>query len=173
MKKFVLDPLHSDVSFKIKHLMISNVTGQFSKFDATMESESEDFSDAKMWFQADVASINTNIADRDNHLRSADFFDVENHPHMTFNSTSVEKNGDSYIISGDLTIRGVAKPIQLNGRYNGSDVDAYGQTKYGFELEGVLNRKDWGLTFNLEGGKGSLIIGDEVRLNIGIQMMEQ
>jgi polyisoprenoid-binding protein YceI len=173
MKKFVLDPLHSDVSFKIKHLMISNVTGQFSKFDATMESESEDFSDAKMWFQADVASINTNIADRDNHLRSADFFDVENHPHMTFNSTSVEKNGDSYIISGDLTIRGVAKPIQLNGKYNGSDVDAYGQTKYGFELEGVLNRKDWGLTFNLEGGKGSLIIGDEVRLNIGIQMMEQ
>jgi len=173
MKKFVLDPLHSDVSFKIKHLMISNVTGQFSKFDATMKSESEDFSDAKMWFQADVASINTNIADRDNHLRSADFFDVENHPHMTFNSTSVEKNGDSYIISGDLTIRGVAKPIQLNGKYNGSDVDAYGQTKYGFELEGVLNRKDWGLTFNLEGGKGSLIIGDEVRLNIGIQMMEQ
>jgi polyisoprenoid-binding protein YceI len=173
MKKFVLDPLHSDVSFKIKHLMISNVTGQFSNFDATMESESEDFSDAKMWFQADVASINTNIADRDNHLRSADFFDVENHPHMTFNSTSVEKNGDSYIISGDLTIRGVAKPIQLNGKYNGSDVDAYGQTKYGFELEGVLNRKDWGLTFNLEGGKGSLIIGDEVRLNIGIQMMEQ
>ena len=153
--------------------MISNVTGQFSNFDATMESESEDFSDAKMWFQADVASINTNIADRDNHLRSADFFDVENHPHMTFNSTSVEKNGDSYIISGDLTIRGVAKPIQLNGKYNGSDVDAYGQTKYGFELEGVLNRKDWGLTFNLEGGKGSLIIGDEVRLNIGIQMMEQ
>jgi polyisoprenoid-binding protein YceI len=173
MKKFVLDPLHSDVSFKIKHLMISNVTGQFSNFDATMESESEDFSDAKMWFQADVASINTNITDRDNHLRSADFFDVENHPHMTFTSTSVEKNGDSYIISGDLTIRGVAKPIQLNGRYNGSDVDAYGQTKYGFELEGVLNRKDWGLTFNLEGGKGSLIIGDEVRLNIGIQMMEQ
>jgi polyisoprenoid-binding protein YceI len=138
-----------------------------------MESESEDFSDAKMWFQADVDSINTNIADRDNHLRSADFFDVGNHPHMTFTSTSVEKNGDSYIISGDLTIRGVAKPIQLNGRYNGSDVDAYGQTKYGFELEGVLNRKDWGLTFNLEGGKGSLIIGDEVRLNISIQMMEQ
>jgi polyisoprenoid-binding protein YceI len=92
---------------------------------------------------------------------------------MTFTSTSIEKNDDSYIISGDLTIRGVAKPIQLNGKYNGSDVDAYGQTKYGFELEGVLNRKDWGLTFNLEGGKGSLIIGDEVRLNIGIQMMEQ
>ena len=173
MRKFVLDPLHSDVSFKIKHLMISNVSGQFSKFDATMESENEDFTDGKMWFQADVNSINTNISDRDNHLKSPDFFDIENYPHLTFNSTSVEKNGDDYTITGDLTIKDVTKEVKLKGRYYGNDVDAYGQTKYGFELEGSFNRKDWGLTFNLEGGKGSLIIGDEVKINVGIQMMEQ
>ena len=173
MKKFILDPLHSDVSFKIRHLMISNVSGQFSKFDATMEAENEDFTDGKMWFQAEVSSISTNITDRDNHLKSPDFFDVETYPHLTFNSTSVEKNGEEYTITGDLTIKDVTKEVNLKGRYYGNDVDAYGQTKYGFELEGAFNRKDWGLTFNLEGGKGSLIIGDEVKINVGIQMMEQ
>ena len=171
MKKFILDPLHSDVSFKIRHLMISNVSGQFSKFDATLESDNEDFTDAKMWFEADVNSISTNINDRDNHLKSPDFFDVEKYPKLTFNSTAVEKNGEEYIITGDLTIKDVTKEVKLNGRYYGNDVDAYGQTKYGFELVGAFNRKDWGLTFNLEGGKGSLIIGDEVKINVGIQMM--
>lgn len=173
MKKFIIDPLHSDIAFKIKHLMISNVNGNFGKFDATMESDCEFFSDAKIWFQADVESISTNITDRDNHLKSPDFFDVATFPHLTFESTSVQKNENDYTIQGNLTIKGVAKEITLKGSYNGNDVDAYGQTKYGFELEGSINRKDWGLTFNLEGGKGSLLIGDEVRLFINIQMMEQ
>jgi polyisoprenoid-binding protein YceI len=173
MKKYIIDPLHSDIAFKIKHLMISNVNGNFGKFDATMESEMEDFSDAKIWFQADVDTISTNITDRDNHLKSPDFFDVASYPHLNFESTSIEKNEDNYTIKGNLIIKGVVKEITLKGTYNGNDVDGYGQTKYGFELEGSINRKDWGLTFNLEGGKGSLLIGDEVRLFINIQMMEQ
>jgi polyisoprenoid-binding protein YceI len=137
-----------------------------------MESDSDDFSDAKIWFQADVNSITTNITDRDSHLKSPDFFDVDNFPHITFESTKVEKKEGKYDITGNLTIKGVAKEIILTGSYNGNDVDAYGQTKYGFELDGSINRKDWGLTFNLEGGRGSLLIGDEVKLLINIQMLE-
>ncbi len=171
MKKYVIDPLHSDVSFKIKHLMISNVNGGFSKFDGGMEADCEFFSDAKIWFKADVDSITTNITDRDNHLKSVDFFDVETYPQLTFESFAVEKEDEKYVIKGNLTIKGVTQEVQLKGTYNGNDVDAYGQTKYGFELEGSINRKDWGLTFNLEGGKGSLLIGDEVKLIINIQMM--
>ena len=172
MKKYIIDPLHSDVSFKIKHLMISTVNGNFSKFDATMKSDCSEFSDADIWFQADVDSISTNITDRDNHLKGSDFFDAANYPHLTFQSTSVEKSGDEYIINGDLTIKDVTNNVVLKGTYNGNDVDAYGQTKYGFELEGAINRKDWGLSFNMEGGKGSLLIGDEVKLSVSIQMTE-
>lgn len=172
MKNFIIDPLHSEIGFKIKHLMISTVTGGFQKFDATMESATEDFSDAKINFSAEVSTITTNIADRDNHLKSPDFFDAEKYPKILFESTKVEKLESGYTVSGNLTIKGVSLPVTLKGEYNGSDVDAYGQTKYGFELAGKLNRKDWGLTFNLEGGRGSLLIGDEVSLIISIQMME-
>ena len=172
MKNFIIDPFHSEIGFKIKHLMISTVTGGFQKFDATMESATEDFSDAKINFSAEVSTITTNIADRDNHLKSPDFFDAEKYPKILFESTKVEKLESGYTVSGNLTIKGVSLPVTLKGEYNGSDVDAYGQTKYGFELAGKLNRKDWGLTFNLEGGKGSLLIGDEVSLIISIQMME-
>ena len=173
MKKYIIDPMHSDIAFKIKHLMISNVSGNFGSFDATMESDLEDFTDAKIWFQAEVSTISTNITDRDNHLKSPDFFDVATFPHLTIESTSVEKDGEKYTVKGGMTIKDVTREITLVGSYNGNDVDAYGQTKYGFELEGVMNRKDWGLSFNLEGGKGSLLIGDEVRLFINIQMIEQ
>jgi polyisoprenoid-binding protein YceI len=172
MKNFILDPLHSEIGFKIKHLMISTVTGNFAKFNATMESSLEDFTDAKINFTADVNSISTNISDRDSHLKSPDFFDTVNYPNIVFESTKVEKLGEDYAVHGNLTIKNVTLPITLKGAYNGNDVDAYGQTKYGFELEGKINRKDWGLTFNLEGGKGSLLIGDEVRLIISIQMTE-
>jgi polyisoprenoid-binding protein YceI len=172
MKKYIIDPLHSDISFKIRHLMISNVNGSFSKFDATMESDCEFFSDAKISFKADVDSISTNITDRDNHLKSKDFFDVETFPYITFESTSTEKIDDTYKIKGALTIKGVTNEVCLKGVYNGNDIDAYNQTKYGFELEGMINRKEWGLTFNLEGGRGSLLIGDDVKISISIQMIQ-
>lgn len=107
MKNFIIDPLHSEIGFKIKHLMISTVTGGFQKFDATMESATEDFSDAKINFSAEVSTITTNIADRDNHLKSPDFFDAEKYPKILFESTKVEKLESGYTVSGNLTIKGV------------------------------------------------------------------
>lgn len=175
-KKYVIDPLHSDVSFKIKHLMISNVNGNFGKFDAVMYSDCDKFSDADIEFSADVDTISTNIQDRDNHLKSKDFFDVEAYPKIIFKSTEVIRTGESdtegeYEVKGLLKIKDVEKEVVLKGTYNGNDVDAYGQTKFGFDLEGKIDRKEWGLTFNLEGGKGSLLIGDEVKLLISVQMI--
>ena len=173
MTKYKIDPLHSDIAFKVKHMMISTVNGCFQKFDATMESETEDFTDAKITFECDVDSVYTNIADRDAHLKSPDFFAAEEFPKITYESTSIEKDGDDYIVSGDLTIRGITKPIVLDGSYNGNDVDMYGNTKHGFELSGKVNRADYGLTFNALSGKGNAMVGDEIKLLISIQMLEE
>ena len=173
MATYKIDPLHSDVAFKVKHMMISTVNGCFQKFDATMESSTEDFSDAKITFECDVDSVYTNIADRDAHLKSPDFFSAAEYPKITYTSTSVEKDGDDYIVTGDLTIRGITKPIVLDGSYNGNDVDMYGNTKHGFELSGRVNRADYGLTFNALSGKGNAMVGDEIKLLISIQMLEQ
>jgi len=170
--KYVIDPLHSDIEFKIKHLMISNVRGRFTSFRASMDSSERDFSDAQIECEIDVQSIYTGITDRDNHLRSPDFFDIEKHPHINFQSTSIEKTETEYVVYGDFTIRGVTKPIVLKGSYNGNDEDAYGQTKYGFELSGTIKRSDWALNFNMLGGRNTLMIGDEVLLDISIQMVE-
>ena len=173
MAKYKIDPLHSDIAFKVKHMMISTVNGCFQKFDATMESETEDVTDAKITFECDVDSVYTNIADRDAHLKSPDFFAAEEFPKITYASTSIEKDGDEYIVSGDLTIRGITKPIVLDGSYNGNDVDMYGNTKHGFELSGKVNRADYGLTFNALSGKGNAMVGDEIKLLISIQMLEE
>ena len=173
MVKYIIDPLHSDVYFKVKHLMISNVIGNFGKFYAEMESLVNDsFEDSIIYFEADVNSISTNISDRDNHLKSPDFFDCEKYPKIIFKSTSVKGYGSEYEIVGDLTIKGVSKSIVLNGSYNGNDIDSYGQTKYGFELSGSLNRSDYGLTFNIPGAKGSMMVGEEVKLVINVQMIK-
>jgi polyisoprenoid-binding protein YceI len=173
MAKYKIDPLHSDIAFKVKHMMISTVNGCFQKFDATMESETEDFTDAKITFECDVDSVYTNIADRDAHLKSPDFFAADEFPKITYESTSIEKDGDDYIVNGELTIRGISRPISLEGSYNGNDVDLYGQTKHGFELTGKVNRADYGLTFNALSGKGNALVGDEIKLLISIQMLEE
>jgi len=173
MATYKIDPYHSDIAFKVKHMMISTVNGCFQKFDATMESSTEDFSDAKITFECDVDSVYTNISDRDAHLKSPDFFAADEFPKITYSSTSVEKDGDEYIVTGDLTIRGITKPIVLDGSYNGNDVDMYGNTKHGFELSGKVNRADYGLTFNALSGKGNAMVGDEIKLIISIQMLEQ
>lgn len=173
MSTFKIDPLHSDIEFKVKHLMISTVNGRFNKFDATMVSELEDFTDAVLTFEADVDSISTNIADRDNHLKSDDFFSAEKYPKITFKSTEINNiEGGDYVVEGLLTIRDVELPITLKGTYNGNDVDAYGQTKYGFELEGVIKRSDYGLSFNAVGEQGGVLVSDDVKLIISIQMMK-
>jgi len=174
MNTYTIDPLHSDIEFKIKHLMISSVRGRFNSFRAGMKAETTDFSDAEFWCEIDVDSIYTSISERDAHLRSADFFDVDNHPKITFKSTNISVNEDGeYTIDGDFTIKGVTKPITLNGSYNGSDVDHYGQEKFGFELQGKIKRSDWALDFNVAGGRNTMVIGNEVRIDISVQMVKE
>jgi len=171
MSTYKIDPLHSEIEFKIKHLMISTVNGRFGVFDASMESSKPDFTDAKITFECDVDSINTGVADRDAHLRTADFFDTAKWPKIRFASTGIKhKGGQSYDLMGDFTIRDVTKPITLNCVFGGTDVDAYGQSKYGFDLTGAVKRADYGLVFQAYGGAGSAMVGDEVKLFVSVQM---
>ncbi|MCR6722230.1 MAG: YceI family protein [Chitinophagaceae bacterium] len=136
MATWTIDNAHSEIGFKVKHLVISTVSGQFKTFEGTVESDKEDFSDAKIKFTADIDSISTGVEQRDGHLKSADFFDAENHPKMTFESTSFAPNGDDYKLEGNLTLRGVTKPVTLKVEFGGVQADMYGRTVAGFEIEG-------------------------------------
>jgi len=166
------DPLHSQIEFKVKHLMISHVRGSFKEFDVTMETKDATFNGAKVECEIDVSSIDTLIKDRDDHLRSPDFFHTEKYPKMTFRSmTVISKGGDEYEMKGLLTIRDQRKPVTLKVIYNGSDLDQYGQRKFGFEIYGTINRKDWDLTFNVAGGNSTMLIGNDIKLEANIQML--
>jgi len=171
--KWVLDPTHSELQFKIRHLMITNVTGQFSSFTADAETEGDDFTSAKINFSADVNSISTNNEQRDGHLKSPDFFDVENHPTMTFTSTSVSKDGEDFTVEGNLTMHGETKPVTLNVEFGGIQQDPYGQTKAGFEVTGKINRKEFGLTWGAVTETGGVMLGDDVKLVANIQLIKQ
>ena len=174
MATYKIDAAHSDITFKVKHLMITNVTGNFTKFDATMESEAADFSDAKISFEADTDSISTNNEQRDGHLKSDDFFAADKFPKLGFVSTSFKKTSDSeYVLTGDLTIRGVSKPVQLAVEYGGTMTDPYGQVKSGFEIDGKINRKDFGLTWSAVTEAGGVMVSDEVKLHLAVQMIKQ
>lgn len=172
--KWAIDPAHSEIHFKVRHMMVSNVTGSFGKFEGSAESENDDFQDADIEFSADVASISTNNTDRDNHLKSDDFFNAEQYPKLTFNSTSFTKKSDSdYELKGDLTIRDVTKPVTLAVEYNGTAVDPYGQTKAGFEISGKINRKDYNLKWSAVTEAGNVVVSDEVRLVLNVQLVKQ
>ncbi len=172
--KWAIDPAHTEIQFKVKHLVISTVSGKFEKFDGAVYSSSPDFSDAEVEFSADVDSINTSQPDRDGHLKSPDFFDAANHPKLTFKSTNIKKTGDSeYLMTGDLTIRGVSKPIQLSVEYGGTTKDPYGNTKAGFEITGKINRKDFGLTWSAVTETGGLVVSDEVKLQLAVELAKQ
>lgn len=168
-QKWIVDQSHSDVTFKVRHMMISTVSGIITDFDASIETESEDFKNASFEFSAKIDSINTKNKDRDQHLKSADFFDAENHPEITFKSKSYD--GEKMI--GDMTIRGVTKELVLDVSFNGVAVDGYGQTKAGFEFTGELNRKDFNLNWNAVTEAGSIVVSDKVRLNIDMQFIKQ
>jgi polyisoprenoid-binding protein YceI len=171
MNTWTIDPAHSEVQFKVKHLVISTVTGSFGKFRGQLETESDDFTPAKISFEADVDSINTNNPDRDNHLKSADFFDAANFPKISFESESFEKTGDAtYKLNGKLTMRGVTKAITLDVEHGGVTTDPYGNTKAGFELQGKVNRKEFGLSWNAVTEAGGVVVGDEVKLLLNIQL---
>ncbi|SIO42461.1 YceI family protein [Chitinophaga niabensis] len=174
MATWKIDALHSEIEFKVKHLMITNVTGYFGEYDATLSGDKEDFSDAKITFESNVSSISTKNAQRDEHLKSEDFFDAANHPKITFASTEVKKkDAENFVLKGDLTIRGNTRPVELNVEYTGLTVDPYGQTKAGFELTGKINRKDFGLTWTATTEAGGLVVSDEVRLIAAVQMIKQ
>lgn len=169
---WVLDPSHSELLFTVKHLMISNVRGEFKDFHA--EIDGEDFRTATVSATIDSASIFTNNSDRDQHLKSADFFDVENHPKMTFQSTAFTAIDDeNYSLTGFLTIKGVRKEISLQVEFGGINTDPWGNEKAGFSVRGKINRKDWGLNWNSTLETGGVLVSDEVKITAEVQFAKQ
>ena len=164
-----LDPTHSEVSFSVRHLAISKVKGSFESFDATLET-AEDHTASKVTASIDVASVNTNQKDRDGHLQTGDFFLAEEHPKMTFVSTSIEEKGDdSFLVHGDLTLRGVTKPVTLKSEFGGLVVDGYGQTKLGFSATTKIDRTEFGVTWNAALEAGGFTLGNDVTVTLEIQ----
>ncbi len=168
-----LDQAHSEIKFKVKHLVVSTVTGQFTSFSGTVESEKPDFSDAKISFEANVNSIDTKNEQRDGHLKSPDFFDAANYPLLTFTSASIMKKSENeYIVTGDITIRGTKKEITLNVTHNGTTKGFGGVDVAGFEITGKLNRFDFGLQWNALTEVGGIVVGDEVRIDITAELQK-
>jgi polyisoprenoid-binding protein YceI len=174
MATWTIDPIHSEVKFKVKHLVVSSVTGNFKTFSGIVEAEKPDFSDAKISFEADVASVTTNNEQRDGHLQSADFFEAAAHPKMTFVSKSITKKDDSEnVVTGDLSIRSIIKEIKLDVNYNGTIIGFGNQPVAGFEIEGKVNRKDYGMTFDAFTEAGGMIVGVEVKIDINVELQKQ
>jgi polyisoprenoid-binding protein YceI len=172
--KWVLDAMHSEVQFKIKHLVISTVTGSFNSFAGTMQSDSEsNFENAQLEFSLDVDSIDTNQAQRDAHLKSEEFFNSAQFPTIKFASTSFVKDGDTYKVTGNLTMKDVTKPVTLEAEYGGSAIDFYGNHKAGFEVTGKINRKEFGLTWGGITEAGAIVLGDDVKLIANVQFAKQ
>jgi len=172
-QKWISDPTHSELQFKVKHLMISKITGSFTDFTVQAETEDEDFQSAQISAKVQLASVATGQADRDKHLKSGDFFDVEANPTMDFASTKVVKTGDEdYQLDGQLTIKGITKPVSLKLEYGGTAVDPWGNTKAAFSIDGKISRKDWGLTYNAPLEAGGVMISDEVKILGEIQLIK-
>ncbi len=170
--KWVLDPSHSEIFFKVKHLMITNVKGSFNSFNASIDGA--DFENAPINLNIDVASISTNNADRDAHLKSGDFFETEKYPSMTFESAQFKKVSDeSYKLEGNLTIKGITKPVTLNVEFGGENKDPWGNDKIGFEVKGKFNRSDFGLNWNSALETGGVLVSDEVKLEAEVQFVKQ
>ena len=171
--KWVLDPMHSEVQFKVKHLVISTVTGFFKTFEGAAETEGDDFENGKVTFSLDVNSVDTNQTMRDDHLKGAEFFDAEKYPKISFTSTSLTKAGDDYKLAGDLTIKDVTKPVTLDVEFGGSAADFYGNTKAGFDVSGKINRKEFGLTWDGVTEAGAIVVGEDIKLHASIQFAKQ
>lgn len=170
MAQWIIDPAHSDITFKVKHLVISTVTGQFNAVRGTVEATTRDFSGARIRFEADVDSLDTHNEQRDAHLKSADFFDASNHPRLSFVSTSFRPKGDgSYELKGDMTIRGTKRSVVLDVIYNGT-VKGFDGEVAAFEITGKLNRQDFGLRWNALTETGGVVVSDEVKLAIAVEL---
>ena len=165
--KWNLDPAHSEITFKVKHMMISNIKGSFTKFNAEIESEDDNFTNAKTTATIDVDSIFTNNTDRDNHLKSADFFNAEANPKITFEAYSLNNS-----VTGNITLNGITKPITLDVDFGGINVDPWGNTKAGFSFEGKINRKDFGLNWNAALEAGGVMVGEDVKIAGDLQFVK-
>ena len=174
MAIYKIDADHSDITFKVKHLMIATASGTFKKFDATIDVNEKDLSDAQISFEADVESVDTKNEQRDAHLKSDDFFNAEKFPKLTFKSTAIKSDGDNaYTLNGDLTIRNISKPVSLKVDYNGKITDPWGQERMGFEINGKINRKDFGLKWSAVTEAGGIVVADDVKLALNIEMVKQ
>ena len=172
--KWSLDPTHSELQFKIKHLMISNVSGALKNFQAEVETEGEDFSSARINLIAQMDSISTNNEQRDAHLRNSDFFEVEKYPELKFKSTKVEKvDSNTFVVYGELTMKGVTKSIKLNAEFNGVVKDPWGNERAAFTVTGKINRTDWGMNFNSVMETGGVMLGEEVKINSELEFLKQ
>ncbi|WP_143306540.1 YceI family protein [Chitinophaga vietnamensis] len=170
--KWVIDPMHSLVGFKIKHLMFTNVRGHFTEYEASIYTTGYDFLTAEIDCWLNPASISTNDEKRDLHLKSADFFDVEQFKEITFRGNTYEKidKGNDHILYGDLTIKGITKQVKLYVEFNGIVKDPWGNEKAVFNIEGKINRKDWGLNWNAALEAGGMLVGEEVQIDIEVQL---
>lgn len=173
--KWSIDPSHSEIAFKVKHLMITNVKGVFKEFDASIYTTGEDFMTSEIDFFMNPASVDTRDEKRDEHLRSADFFDVEHFKQITFTGNSYEKVDDDghYELYGDLTIKGIKKQIKLDVEFSGVMKDPWGNHKAGFTIDGKINRKDWELTWNAGLEAGGVLVSDEIRISCDVQLIKQ
>ncbi|MCQ6561472.1 YceI family protein [Paenibacillus mendelii] len=174
LSQWSVDPTHSSIDFSVKHMMIAKVKGTFHTFEAQIEADPEDLTSASIRFSIDLSSIDTRNADRDAHLRSADFFDVEANPKMTFEATRITKSGDGeYEVTGDFTLHGITRPEKFAVSFEGAGKDPWGNAKAGFSAVGSLKRSDYGLTYNAVLETGGVLIGDEVKISIEIEALQQ
>jgi polyisoprenoid-binding protein YceI len=168
-----LDPSHSEVNFKVKHMMITNVNGKFNSFDVKASSSNDSFENPQIEFSANTSSVDTGSEQRDQHLKSADFFDSEKFPQLHFKSTGFKKTGaNSYLLEGNMTIKDVMKPISLNVEGGGLQKDPWGNIKTGFSIEGKINRKDFGLNWNAALETGGVLVSEDVKINAEIQLVK-
>lgn len=172
--KWILDPAHSELGFKIKHLMITNLSGSFKSFQVEASTTDDDFSTASISVTVDMSSINTSNQQRDAHLRNSDFFEVDKHPELKFTSSSIVKEDDNtFVLYGELSLKGVSKPVQLDVEYNGITKDPWGGERAGFSVSGKIKRSDWGVSFNGPLETGGMILGEEVKILAEIQLVKQ
>ncbi|MCZ2459644.1 MAG: YceI family protein [Chitinophagales bacterium] len=174
MTKWTIDNAHSEIHFKVRHMMVSWVTGSFGEFNAKVKTEGNDISTAKVRLTAEIGSISTNNEQRDAHLRTGDFFDAANHPQLTFESKKLEKvDEENYKVYGTLTMRGVSKDIVLNAEFGGFALDGHGNTRMGISVSGKINRKDFGVSFSMVSETGGILLGEEVTINANAQFIRQ
>lgn len=172
--KWTADPLHSELGFKIKHLMITNVSGTFKSFRAEAETEGEDFATARISLTADMDSISTNNEQRDHHLRTADFFETDQHPQLTFQSTRLEPlDAETFVLHGILTLKGISQPVKLNVEYSGLTKDPWGGERAGFVVTGKISRSAFGVSFNTVLETGGVALSDEVKIHGEIQLVKE